>query len=109
MGLSVNGDDATIHAAMRADELLAKGDMDGADRERAALNQNRGDGPALSVDMGLDDHGLGGTVHLLGSGLGRDHLGLGEPGGIARRLEALALQERRGRTPTALVTGTKLL
>ena len=23
------GDDATIHAAMRADELLARGDMDG--------------------------------------------------------------------------------
>jgi len=30
MGLSVNGDDATIHAAMRANELLAQGDLDGA-------------------------------------------------------------------------------
>ncbi len=28
--LDIYGDDATIHAAMRADELLAQGDMDGA-------------------------------------------------------------------------------
>ena len=31
------GDDATIHAAMRADELLAQGDMDGAGIWRRVL------------------------------------------------------------------------
>ena len=31
------GDDATIHAAMRADELLAHGDMDGAATWRRVL------------------------------------------------------------------------
>ncbi len=32
------GDDATIHAAMRADELLAQGDMDGAGTWRRVLD-----------------------------------------------------------------------
>ena len=31
------GDDATIHAAMRADELLAQGNMDGAGTWRRVL------------------------------------------------------------------------
>ena len=31
------GDDATIHAAMRADELLAQGDLDGAGTWRRVL------------------------------------------------------------------------
>ena len=31
------GDDATIHAAMRADKLLAQGDMDGAGTWRRVL------------------------------------------------------------------------
>ena len=31
------GDDATVHAAMRTDELLAQGDMDGAGTWRRAL------------------------------------------------------------------------
>ena len=32
------GDDATIHAAMRADELLAQGDIDGAGTWRRVLD-----------------------------------------------------------------------
>ena len=32
------GDDATIHAAMRADELLAQGDLDGAGTWRRVLD-----------------------------------------------------------------------
>jgi hypothetical protein len=32
------GDDATIHAAMRADELLAEGDLDGAATWRRVLD-----------------------------------------------------------------------
>ena len=32
------GDDATIHAAMRADELLAQGDLDGAGTWRRSRN-----------------------------------------------------------------------
>ncbi len=32
------GEDATIHAAMRADELLAQGDMDGAGTWRRVLD-----------------------------------------------------------------------
>ena len=31
------GEDATIHAAMRADELLARGDMDGAGTWRRVI------------------------------------------------------------------------
>ena len=32
-----HGDDATIHAAMRVDELLAQGDLDGAGTWRRVL------------------------------------------------------------------------
>ena len=38
------GDDATIHAAMRADELLAQGDLDGAGTWRRVLAAVKGVG-----------------------------------------------------------------
>ncbi len=36
------GEDATIHAAMRADELLARGDMDGAGTWRRVIQAIEG-------------------------------------------------------------------
>ena len=47
------GDDATIHAAMRADALLAQGDMDGAGTWRRVL----------AAMMELENTGPGGAVH----------------------------------------------
>ncbi len=66
------------------------GDQNVADMERAALDENRGDGAAALVELGLDDRAFGGAVRI---GLELEHFRL-EQDRFQQLVEIGAVQRR---------------